>query len=119
MVGRVPGDVTAFTLRSSFGGVATVARDASDALRLFDVRRREAGPEGRVRAGVLDENTATSHKYAVPYGDDVAVRGRGDLIVARAPREPSASRGARARRGRMWGCRSKRLWPVVQNGTPC
>jgi hypothetical protein len=58
VVGRVPGEVTAFTLRSSFGGVATVARDASEALRLFDLRRREAGPEGRVRAGVLDENTA-------------------------------------------------------------
>ena len=56
VVGRAPGEVTAFTLRSPFDGVATVARDASDALRLFDLRRREAGPEGRVRAGVLDEN---------------------------------------------------------------
>ena len=50
--------MTAFTLRSPFGGVATVARDASDALLLFDLRRREAGPEGRVRAGVPDENAA-------------------------------------------------------------
>jgi GNAT superfamily N-acetyltransferase len=58
VVGRAPGEVTAFTLRSPFGGVATVARDASDALRLFDLRRREAGPEGRVRAGVLDGNAA-------------------------------------------------------------
>jgi ribosomal protein S18 acetylase RimI-like enzyme len=58
VAGGAPGEVTAFTLRSPFGGVATVARDASDALRLFDLRRREAGPEGRVRAGVLDENTA-------------------------------------------------------------
>ena len=56
VVGRAPGEVTAFTLRSPFGGVATVARDASHALRLFDLRRREAGPEGRVRAGGLDEN---------------------------------------------------------------
>jgi predicted N-acetyltransferase YhbS len=56
VVGGAPGEVTAFTLRSPFGGVATVARDASDALRLFDLRRREVGPEGRVRAGVLDEN---------------------------------------------------------------
>ena len=31
--------------------------------------------------------TATSHEYAALYGDDVAVRGRGDLIDARAPRE--------------------------------
>jgi predicted N-acetyltransferase YhbS len=58
VVRRVPGGVTAFTLRSPFGGVATIARDASEVLRLFDVRRQEAGPEGRVRAGVLDENTA-------------------------------------------------------------
>jgi GNAT superfamily N-acetyltransferase len=58
VVGGAPGEVTAFTVRSPFGGVAMVARDVSDALRLFDLRRREAGPEGRVRAGVLDENTA-------------------------------------------------------------
>ena len=58
VVGGALGEVTAFTLRSPFGGVATVARAASDALRLFDLRRREAGPEGRVRAGVLDENAA-------------------------------------------------------------
>jgi GNAT superfamily N-acetyltransferase len=56
VVGGAPGELTAFALRSPFGGVATVARDASDALRLFDLRRREIGPEGRVRAGVLDEN---------------------------------------------------------------
>ena len=51
VVGGAPGEMTAFTVRSPFGGVATVARDVSDALRLFDLRRREAGPEGRVRAG--------------------------------------------------------------------
>jgi GNAT superfamily N-acetyltransferase len=56
VVGGAPGEVTAFTVRSPFGGVATVARDASDALHLLDLRRREAGPEGRVRAGVLDQN---------------------------------------------------------------
>jgi ribosomal protein S18 acetylase RimI-like enzyme len=58
VVGGAPREVTAFTVRSPFGGVATVARDASDALRLFDLRRQEAGPGGRVRAGVLDENAA-------------------------------------------------------------
>jgi GNAT superfamily N-acetyltransferase len=58
VVGGAPGELTAFTLRSPFGGVATVARDASDALRVFDVRRREVGRGGRVRAGVLDENAA-------------------------------------------------------------
>jgi GNAT superfamily N-acetyltransferase len=49
-------ELRAFALRSPFGGVATVARDASDALRLFDLRRQEIGPEGRIRAGALDEN---------------------------------------------------------------
>jgi len=52
------GEVTAFALRSPFGGVATVARDAFDALRLFDLRRREAGPDDRIRAGALDENAS-------------------------------------------------------------
>ena len=56
VVDGAPGEVTAFTVRSPFGGVATVARDAPDALRLLDLRRCEAGPEGRVRAGVLDGN---------------------------------------------------------------
>jgi GNAT superfamily N-acetyltransferase len=55
---EVADEVTAFTLRAPFGGVATVARDASDALRLLDLRRQEGGPESRIRAGVLDENVA-------------------------------------------------------------
>ncbi len=55
---EVAGEVTAFTLRAPFGGVATVARDASDALRLLDLQRQEGGPESRIRAGVLDENVA-------------------------------------------------------------
>lgn len=58
VVERVAGEVTAFALRSPFGGVATVARDAADALRLFDLRRQDAGPEGGIRAGALDENAA-------------------------------------------------------------
>jgi GNAT superfamily N-acetyltransferase len=52
------GEVTAFALTSAFGGVATVARDVSDARRLFDLRRREAGPEDRIRAGAFDENVS-------------------------------------------------------------
>jgi hypothetical protein len=60
--------VTAFTLRSPFGGVATVARNASDALRLFDLRRREVGPKARVRAGVLDENAAGLERLVVKVG---------------------------------------------------
>jgi GNAT superfamily N-acetyltransferase len=58
VVGGAPGEVTGFTLRSPFGGVATIARDAAVALRLFDLRRREIGPDCRVRAGLLEENVA-------------------------------------------------------------
>jgi predicted N-acetyltransferase YhbS len=56
VVEKVAGEVTAFALRSPFGGVATVARDATDALRLFDLRRQDAGAEGGIRAAALDEN---------------------------------------------------------------
>lgn len=49
--------------------------------------------------------TATSHEYAALYGDDMAVRGRGDMIDARAPREifpsgaPHAPQGREGHRG--------------------
>jgi GNAT superfamily N-acetyltransferase len=56
VVGGATGEVRAFALRAPFGGVATIARDAADAHRLFDLRRRKAGPEGNIRAGALDEN---------------------------------------------------------------
>jgi len=55
---EVARDVTAFALRAPFGGVATVARDASAALRLFNLHREEAGPADRIYAGLLDDNVA-------------------------------------------------------------
>src|SRR5207244_2991691 len=39
-----------------WGGGATVARSADAALRIVTARRRAAGPAGRVRVGLLDEN---------------------------------------------------------------
>ena len=33
-------------------------KKSADALRLFDLRRQDAGPEGGIRAGALDENAA-------------------------------------------------------------
>jgi GNAT superfamily N-acetyltransferase len=53
----VKGDgVDAFVIRAPWGGGATVARTPDAALRIITARRRAAGPEGRVRVGLLDEN---------------------------------------------------------------
>jgi GNAT superfamily N-acetyltransferase len=50
------GSLRAFLVRPPWGGGATIAPAAEDAVRLLDHRRRLAGPQGRVRAGLLDEN---------------------------------------------------------------
>ncbi len=43
-------------IRAPWGGGATVARSPDAALRIVTARRRAAGPDGRVRVGLLDEN---------------------------------------------------------------
>ena len=55
---RADGTLAGFVVRAPWGGGATVAPDVADALVLLDARRRAAGPERRVRAGVLAENDA-------------------------------------------------------------
>jgi GNAT superfamily N-acetyltransferase len=50
------GSVDGFVIRAPWGGGATIARSADAALRILTARRRAAGPEGRVRVGLLDEN---------------------------------------------------------------
>jgi predicted N-acetyltransferase YhbS len=50
------GAIEGFVIRAPWGGGATVARSADAALRIVTARRRAAGPEGRVRVGLLDEN---------------------------------------------------------------
>jgi GNAT superfamily N-acetyltransferase len=50
------GAVEGYVLRAPWGGGATVARTPEAALRILTARRRSAGPEGRVRLGILDEN---------------------------------------------------------------
>ena len=50
------GQVEGFVIRAPWGGGATVARSADAALRIITARRRAAGPEGRVRVGLVDEN---------------------------------------------------------------
>jgi len=49
-------EVEGYVVRAPWGGGATVARSSDAALRLLTARRRAAGPEGRVRLGLLDEN---------------------------------------------------------------
>jgi GNAT superfamily N-acetyltransferase len=48
--------VDAFVIRAPWGGGATVARTREAALQIITARRRAAGPDGRVRVGLLDEN---------------------------------------------------------------
>lgn len=50
------GPLLGFVVRAPWGGGATVAVDVAAAIQILDGRRRLAGPERRLRAGVLDEN---------------------------------------------------------------
>jgi GNAT superfamily N-acetyltransferase len=49
---------TGFVIRAPWGGGATIAPRAEDALAILRARRLAAGPERRVRAGILLENEA-------------------------------------------------------------
>ena len=51
------GAVTGFLVRPPWGGGATIAATADDAMAMIAARRQAAGPAGRVRVGVLEENT--------------------------------------------------------------
>lgn len=50
------GEVRGYVCRPPWGGGATIARSADDAIAIADARRRAAGPEGKVRVGILREN---------------------------------------------------------------
>lgn len=50
------GGIDAFVIRAPWGGGATVARSFEAAAAIIDARRRNAGPEGRVSVGLLQEN---------------------------------------------------------------
>lgn len=50
------GSVEGFVIRARWGGGATVARSTAAALDIVAARRLTAGPEGRVRVGLLEEN---------------------------------------------------------------
>jgi len=50
------GAIDGFVIRAPWGGGATVARSSESALHIVSARRRAAGPEGRVRVGLVDDN---------------------------------------------------------------
>jgi len=52
------GEVSGFVIRAPWGGGATVAPGASHSMRILEARRRASGPGGRVRVGLVEENTA-------------------------------------------------------------
>lgn len=54
--GGTRGGVDGFVIRAPWGGGATVARTPEAALHIVTARRRAAGPDGRVRVGLADEN---------------------------------------------------------------
>lgn len=52
------GPASAFLARAPWGGGATIATTPTDALALLDARRIAAGPNCRVRCGILADNVA-------------------------------------------------------------
>lgn len=50
------GTLRGYVCRAPWGGGATIARTIEDALAIADARRRAAGPDGKVRVGILREN---------------------------------------------------------------
>ena len=58
------GAIEGFVIRAPWGGGATVARSADAALRLIEARRRTSGAAGRVRVGLLQENTEGLERLA-------------------------------------------------------
>jgi GNAT superfamily N-acetyltransferase len=54
----VDGSLAGFVVRAPWGGGATVARSPEVAMRILEARRRVAGPGGRVRVGLIEENEA-------------------------------------------------------------
>jgi GNAT superfamily N-acetyltransferase len=58
VVDRRDGSIGGFVIRAPWGGGATVAPDLDDALAILHARRLGSSPDRRVRAGLLETNTA-------------------------------------------------------------
>ena len=57
-VDRPDGTLGGFVVRAPWGGGATIAPDPDDAMAILHARRLAAGPDKRVRAGLLADNEA-------------------------------------------------------------
>jgi hypothetical protein len=55
---RDDGSLGGFVIRAPWGGGATIAPDLDDALAMLHARRLASSPERRVRAGLLESNSA-------------------------------------------------------------
>ena len=58
------GSFGGFVVRAPWGGGATIAPDPDDALAILRARRLAAGPDRRVRAGLLTDNAAGLERLA-------------------------------------------------------
>ena len=70
-VERVDGSLGGFAVRAPWGGGATIAPDPDDAMAVLTARRLVAGPDGRVRAGLLADNDAGLERLAAAGWTDV------------------------------------------------
>jgi ribosomal protein S18 acetylase RimI-like enzyme len=68
---RADGSLGGFVIRAPWGGGATIAPDQDDAMAVLTARRLAAGPDKRVRAGVLTENEAGRERLAADGWTDV------------------------------------------------
>ncbi|MGZ8438033.1 MAG: hypothetical protein ACXWXR_05760, partial [Candidatus Limnocylindrales bacterium] len=70
-VERVDGSLAGFAVRAPWGGGATIAPDPDDAMAVLTARRLAAGPDKRVRAGLLADNEAGLERLAAAGWTDV------------------------------------------------
>ena len=68
---RPDGSLGGFVVRAPWGGGATIAPDPDDAMAILDARRLAAGPDKRVRAGLLADNEAGLERLAAAGWTDV------------------------------------------------
>jgi predicted N-acetyltransferase YhbS len=68
---RRDGSLGGFVVRAPWGGGATIAPDPDDAMAVLHARRLAAGPDKRVRAGLLADNTEGLERLAAAGWIDV------------------------------------------------
>ncbi|MBI3747455.1 MAG: GNAT family N-acetyltransferase [Chloroflexi bacterium] len=68
---RPDGSLGGFVIRAPWGGGATIAPDLADAMAVLRARRLAAGPDKRVRVGLLAENEAGRERLRSEGWSDV------------------------------------------------